>query len=257
MSARRKSGLDQRLEPYFATLRSSALRETLKRRAGNWHLYAAVTGSAMAMATSTSAAILGSSTRDTRVDPIASILAASDRAAAFRNLPVADAIRLAMAQQVPRQPSFQPAAVQNHPAAQSEAPYIMPDGIVPLDGTKNTIQAGELVTIYGRNLASGTFNWKGNFPTSLGGTKVEIDNKPAYLIYVSPTQINLQSPDDKSLGTVSVVVTTAHGSAKSYVTLSKYAPALTLLDVPPGGSRFVAGIIHRPAGTGAFGKGKD
>ena len=56
MGATRKLDLDRRLEAYFATLRSSSLREALKRSAGNWQTYAAVTGSAMAMATSASAA---------------------------------------------------------------------------------------------------------------------------------------------------------------------------------------------------------
>ena len=42
-----------RLEAYLATLRSPA-QDTQKRRAANWPLYAAVTGSAMAMATNAS-----------------------------------------------------------------------------------------------------------------------------------------------------------------------------------------------------------
>ncbi len=43
---------DPRLEVHFATLRASSLKDALKRSAGNWQMYAAVTGSAMAMATS-------------------------------------------------------------------------------------------------------------------------------------------------------------------------------------------------------------
>jgi hypothetical protein len=37
----RKAGLDHRLDAYFATLRSSSLRETLKRSVANWRIYAA------------------------------------------------------------------------------------------------------------------------------------------------------------------------------------------------------------------------
>ena len=172
-------------------------------------------------------------------------------------MPLANAIRLAMARLDAGQLHFQAVTAQHAPATASAAPSILPNGVVPLDGTESIIQPGELVTIYGNNLASGTFTWKGNFPTSLGGTSVEIDNKPAYLMYVSPGQINLQVPDDKSLGTVSVVVTTVHGRAKSYVTLSKYAPAFALLDVPKDQARFVSGIIVRGDGRGTFGKGKD
>lgn len=54
--------LNSRLDSYFAMLRSS-LTARLKRRASNWHLYAAVGGSAMAMATGLSAAAVGTGTR--------------------------------------------------------------------------------------------------------------------------------------------------------------------------------------------------
>ena len=36
----------------------------------------------------------------------------------------------------------------------------------------------------------------GNFSTSLGGTSVTVDSKPAYLTFVSPRQIDLQVPND-------------------------------------------------------------
>jgi len=55
MGPARKHELDKRLADYSATLRSSRLEETRKRRSGNWQVYAAVTGSALAMATSASA----------------------------------------------------------------------------------------------------------------------------------------------------------------------------------------------------------
>jgi len=210
----------------------------------------------MAMATTTSASLIGTGIRHIP-EPTASVLPFKQNFASSQNTPVANAVRLAMARQGAGQMLFHGAAPQHEPATASAAPSILPNGIAPLDGTENIIQSGELVTIFGKNLASGTFTWKGNFPTSLGGTSVEIDNKPAYLMYVSPGQINLQAPDDKSLGTVSVVVTTAHGRAKSFVTLSKYAPAFTLLEVPKNQARFVSGIIIRQDGRGAFGKGKD
>ena len=55
MGPARKHELDKRLADYSATLRSSRLEETRKRRSGNWQVYAAVTGSALAMATNASA----------------------------------------------------------------------------------------------------------------------------------------------------------------------------------------------------------
>ena len=60
MGTRRQFDLDRRLEAYFATLRSSALKETVKRGLENWQIYAAVTGSAMAMMTGASASLIAS-----------------------------------------------------------------------------------------------------------------------------------------------------------------------------------------------------
>jgi hypothetical protein len=54
----RKLDLDGRLNAYFATLRTSPLRDALKRSVENWHVYAAVTGSAVAMATNASAGVI-------------------------------------------------------------------------------------------------------------------------------------------------------------------------------------------------------
>jgi len=72
-------------------------------------------------------------------------------------------------------------------------PAIMTGGIVP-----GTIQPGEWVSIYGTNLAVETATWTGNFPTSLGGTSVTINGKPAYLSFASYGQINLQAPNDST-----------------------------------------------------------
>jgi uncharacterized protein (TIGR03437 family) len=132
----------------------------------------------------------------------------------------------------------------------SVPPTITPSGIVPVYSTAKSIQPGSWVSIFGTNLASAATTWTGNFPTSLGGTSVMIDGKPAYLWYVSPTQINLQAPDDTAAGSVNVVVTTGGGSATSTVTLGQVGPSFSLLD-----SKHVAGIILRASGTGAYGGG--
>ncbi len=192
MGVARKSDLDRRLEAYFATLRSSSLRDALKRSAGNWQLYAAVTGSAMAMVTSASAAIISGGTGKVTGEPIARSTAVKQNLLSSKNAPpMLQAVRVAM--------------------AQTQAPSISPGGVVPLDGNANMIQPGEWVSIFGANLASGTFS-DSDFPTSLGGTRVEINGKVAFLLFVVG-QINLQAPDDTATGSVSVVVTTAAGGA--------------------------------------------
>src|ERR1700733_3121988 len=60
MGVARKSDLDHRLEAYFATLRSSSLRDVLKRSAGNWQIYAAVTGAPSARSTAVKQTLLSS-----------------------------------------------------------------------------------------------------------------------------------------------------------------------------------------------------
>jgi uncharacterized protein (TIGR03437 family) len=129
---------------------------------------------------------------------------------------------------------------------------INPGGVVPVYSSSTTIQAGSWVSIYGVNLAAGTSVWNGNFPTLLGNTSVTIDSKPAYLWFVSPTQINLQPPDDNTTGTVSVGVTTSAGSASCTVTLGPYAPSLSLYN-----GKYAAGIVVTPGSPGNSGSGYD
>jgi len=129
--------------------------------------------------------------------------------------------------------------------AEPALPAVTPGGIVP-----GTIQPGEWATIYGTNLASSTATWTGNFPTSLGGATVTIGGKAAYLSFASPAQIDLQVPNVTGSGAVSVVVTTATGSATSTATLAAFGPAFFLLD-----ATHVAGIILRSNGKGAYGGG--
>jgi uncharacterized protein (TIGR03437 family) len=249
MGVARKFDLDRRLETYFATLRSSSPKDALTRRTGNWQIYAAVTGSAMAMVTNASASSIGSGIRDVTADP-ARVLAAQQHLASSKNPPLVNAVRLALAKQDLRERLFHGAGARIGDAAQAQAPIISVGGVVPVFSSVPIIQPGEWVSIYGSNLASGTAASDGDFPTSLGGTSVEVDGKAAYLLFVSPGQINFQAPDDTAFGKVSVVVTTAAGSATSTVTLSQFAPSFLLLD-----TKHVAGIILRSNHSGAYGGG--
>jgi uncharacterized protein (TIGR03437 family) len=132
----------------------------------------------------------------------------------------------------------------------AQAPTIKTGGIVPNDGSASTVQPGSWISIFGTNLASGTTTWNSDFPTTLGGTSVKINNKPAYLWYASPGQINLQAPDDTATGSVTVMVTTAAGTGTSTVTLAPVSPSFSLLD-----GKHVTGIILRSDGSGAYGGG--
>jgi uncharacterized protein (TIGR03437 family) len=75
-----------------------------------------------------------------------------------------------------------------------------------------------------------------------------MNGKPAFLSYVSPTQINAQAPDGSATGLVDVVVTSGVPTAKYSVTLANDAPSLALFD-----SRHVAAVVLTPDGTGAYG----
>jgi len=130
-------------------------------------------------------------------------------------------------------------------------PSINLNGIVPIDSPVPVIQSGSWVSIYGKYLASGTYLWNNDFPTSLGTVTVTIDKKPAYLWVVSPTQINLQVPEDTTTGVVNVAVNTPSGAVNSTVTLAQYAPSFSLL----GDGKHVAGVIATPNGNGAYGDG--
>jgi uncharacterized protein (TIGR03437 family) len=90
-------------------------------------------------------------------------------------------------------------------------------------GAFKSIAPGTWVEIYGNNLATnppartwGSSDFTGvNAPTQLGGTTttVTIGGQPAFIDYVSPTQVNVQVPSNVPTGLQQVVVTTAGGSS--------------------------------------------
>jgi len=130
------------------------------------------------------------------------------------------------------------------------APVIFTGAVVTLDSTSSTIQPGSWASIFGTNLAGAVAIWKGDYPMSLGGVSVTVNGRPAYLSYVGPGQINMQTPDDSARGSVSVVIQTPGGSATSTATLADVSPSLNLFD-----NKHVAGVILTPNGTGAYAGG--
>lgn len=88
------------------------------------------------------------------------------------------------------------------------------------------IQAGSWAAIYGTNLAATTGTWAGlvvnnTLPTKVGDVSVTIDGLPAYVYYVSPTQINVQVPAART-GSVNVIV--KNGTATSNTATALVAP---------------------------------
>jgi uncharacterized protein (TIGR03437 family) len=80
---------------------------------------------------------------------------------------------------------------------------------------------------------------------------VSINAKPGYLSYLSPSQINLQVPDDVATGTINVVVMNSTGSVTAPVVLAPISPSFLIWD----NAEHVTAYIPTPIGTGAYGGG--
>ena len=89
-------------------------------------------------------------------------------------------------------------------------------------GAFATFGPGSWIEIYGSNLAASTQQWGNsdftgvNAPTALGGTKVTVAGQPAFVEYISPTQVNVQVPLGVPSGSQSLEVTNAAGSSAPF-----------------------------------------
>lgn len=107
---------------------------------------------------------------------------------------------------------------------------------VPVWSGKSNFSSNMYFSIYGSNLSTITQSWDNSFsgstaPSSLGGVSVTVNNIPAFIQYVSPTQINIDAPDDSTTGPMNIVVTNASGSSNAgTATRARLSP--TLLTVP-------------------------
>jgi uncharacterized protein (TIGR03437 family) len=97
--------------------------------------------------------------------------------------------------------------------------------------------ASTWVSIFGTNLSTSTEEWGGSdfvngmLPTTLDGVSVTINGMPAYVEFISPTQINVLAPDDATTGTVQVQVTTAGQQSNSFAAQKQqYSPAFFTFD---------------------------
>ena len=92
------------------------------------------------------------------------------------------------------------------------------------------IVANAWVAISGTAFASETADWSkfivnGALPTVVDNVSVTMGGKPAYVYFVSPTQLNVLAPDLQP-GPINVTVTTGQGSTSSFTTTAgQYGPA--------------------------------
>ena len=96
-------------------------------------------------------------------------------------------------------------------SAPSSDPYIFPTGIVNAASFApftSGVAPGELLTIFGANLATSTVVMQGGipFPSTLGGVRVLMNNRPAAIYYVSRNQISAIVPYGVTEGVVQIQV---------------------------------------------------
>ena len=92
------------------------------------------------------------------------------------------------------------------------------------------LTANSWVTIQGNGLSPVTDTWtnsivNGRLPSSVDGVSVSVGGSPAYIYYISPTQINLVAPNLPP-GPTQVTVTTPSGTSSTFAaTVTQFGPA--------------------------------
>jgi uncharacterized protein (TIGR03437 family) len=117
-------------------------------------------------------------------------------------------------------------------------------------GGRAGFSSNTYLEIYGENFASVARLWAGgdfggsNAPTSLDGVSVTVNGRPAFVYYISPNQININTPDDTAVGPVVIQVKTPLGTSNS-VTVNRARLSPTLQTVPQfniGGAQHVVAL---------------
>ena len=138
------------------------------------------------------------------------------------------------------------------PAVSGPRPTIGTGGVVDAWGFQRVISDGMWISIFGSNLSRTTRGWRaeeivdGRFPTELDGVMVKINNKDAFVNFVSPWQVNVQAPSDGATGMVAVQLTTENG-VSDQVMVEKRSIAPSLFVWPAGtateGNKYVGALF--------------
>lgn len=137
-------------------------------------------------------------------------------------------------------------------AGTSNLPVISLNGVGQSSsfGAFRSISPGAWVEIFGTNFGARERQWAGGdfsgntAPTSLDGVSVSLAGSPAFVAYVSPTQINALIPRGVCLGLCQMTVTTPVGTSSQFtVNVKDSQPGLL---APPafrvGGRQYVGAI---------------
>src|SRR5580704_17650515 len=90
----------------------------------------------------------------------------------------------------------------------AQVPVVSPGGVVSAASYGSPVAPGEMVAIFGSDLATGKQSASGSLPFTLGGTSVTLNGVPAPLAFVSPAQINAVVPS--SLAATGFNITTTN-----------------------------------------------
>jgi len=136
-------------------------------------------------------------------------------------------------------------------AAQAQRPAIRAERpVLQVFSGAAIVSPGAWAELYGENLSPITRQWAGSdfqgtqAPTELSGIKVRIGGRPAFVSYISPTQVNVQVPAGIGTGdSVQVEVENPAGTAQTTVRAAAVSPALLTTPIfNAGGKQYVAAL---------------
>lgn len=137
------------------------------------------------------------------------------------------------------------------PATTAPRPSINTGGVVSVlnYGGSPTTAPGGWIEIYGANLSATTRQWAGsdfngnNAPTALDGVSVTIGGQPAFVFFISPGQLNVQTPKIPA-GPSILTVKTANGTSDNYtLQVADRSPGLLApASFKIGNQQFIANI---------------
>jgi uncharacterized protein (TIGR03437 family) len=134
--------------------------------------------------------------------------------------------------------------------------------VAPAFGGVSSIgySANGYVEIYGENLASKSRTWSGEdfngttAPTSLDGTQVRVNGRDAFVYFVSPAQININLPDDLTVGPVELQVV-RNRIPSNIVTINRANIAPAILTTPAfrvNGRQYGVALLPQSTQNGPF-----
>ncbi len=126
-------------------------------------------------------------------------------------------------------------------------PAVRVSSVVNAASFQPAIASGGFVSIVGTGFGNSSRSWtnsdfsNGNLPVSLDGVSVMINGKPAFVEYISATQINAIAPEDDTIGPVAVQVMTPQGASFAATVLKqKLSPAFFTYQA--GTTNYVAAV---------------